>query len=235
MAPKGQRSYSCQWFFGLFVLFLIIVSATLAIFRDQVLSAIQTLDAVHPVCSTVPSVPNLNLADEHQSMHADHMHADHMHKGHKHTEKQATVPTIYKDLKILEELPKANVLWVNKTDTSKPEAWGISMFHALHCIKMWKDSLTPATMMDQHVHSESEYAVHAEHCISYLIQSIMCAGDATIEPAEHVVVDGKHGKRIHGMGYTHQCKDTSLLFKMNGKHVENWDWKQGDTLYNVFQ
>ncbi|KAK6535732.1 hypothetical protein TWF694_002181 [Orbilia ellipsospora] len=216
MAPKSQRGYSCQWLFGIFVLFCIVVSIPLAIFRDQVLSAIQALDVVKPICAPSAKVdlPSGN--------------------SHIHGEKQSIVPTVYTDLKILEELPKANVLWVNKTAASKPEAWGISMFHALHCIKMWKDSLTPATMMNQHVHSESEYAEHAEHCISYLIQSIMCAADATIEPAETIVVNGKHGKRIHGMGYTHQCKDTSLLFEMNGKEVELWDWKQGDTLYSVF-
>ncbi|KAK6336235.1 hypothetical protein TWF696_001797 [Orbilia brochopaga] len=223
MAPKGQRTSSCQWLFGLFVGFIIVVTVTLAVFRDQVVSAIRTLDVVHPVCSPA-------AASQSSSSH-DHGHMHH----HKHTEKQPNVPTIYADLKILEELPKANVLWVNKTAGSKPEAWGISMFHALHCIKMWKDSLSPATMMNQHVHSESEYAEHAEHCINYLVQSIMCAGDATIEPAENIVVNNKHGRRIHGMGYTHQCKDTSFLFEMNGKEVDLWDWKQGDTLYSVFK
>jgi hypothetical protein len=63
----------------------------------------------------------------------------------------------------------------------------------------------------------------------------MCAADGTIEPAEDIVVDNKHGRRIHGMGYTHQCRDTRLLFEMNGKEVELWDWQQGDTLYSVFK
>ncbi|KAJ6115582.1 hypothetical protein N7523_005999 [Penicillium sp. IBT 18751x] len=157
------------------------------------------------------------------------------HEHHAHHENQAFVPTVYADIKILDELPQANVLWVNQSSSSKPEAWGISMFHALHCVKMWRDSLNPATMMSSHVHSESEYFEHAEHCISYLTQSIVCAADGTIEPAEDIVMENKHGRRIHGMGYTHQCRDTSLLFQMNGKEVSLWDWKQGDTLHSVFE
>ena len=108
------------------------------------------------------------------------------------------------------------------------------MFHALHCVKMWRDSLDPATATSAHVHSESEYVEHADHCIKYLVQSLVCAADATIEPAEHIEVNGMHGKRIHGMGYQHQCRDTGLLFEMDGQTVGDWGWRQGDTLYSVF-
>ena len=66
------------------------------------------------------------------------------------------------------------------------------------------------------------------------LQAIACAADGTIEPAEHVLVDGKHGRRIHGMGYTHQCRDSSLLREMNGRLVAPWDWQQGDTIQSVF-
>jgi hypothetical protein len=88
------------------------------------------------------------------------------------SQQQMTVNTVYADLPLLEELPKANVLWINNTTSTdnKPEAWGISMFHSLHCLKMWKDSLNPATEMNAHVHGESEYAEHSLHCISYLVQ-----------------------------------------------------------------
>lgn len=62
----------------------------------------------------------------------------------------------------------------------------------------------------------------------------MCAADGTIEPAEDVVDGDRHGRRIHGMGYQHQCRDPRFLFEMNGKTVDLWDWKQGDTLHSVF-
>ncbi|KAF3902574.1 hypothetical protein ABW21_db0207354 [Orbilia brochopaga] len=243
MAPKGQRTYSCHWFLGLFIGFFIVVAVTLTIFKEQVVAAIQTIDVSQSaICSPAPQAQSsASMSHEHHhDMHGDHHemhgdHHDHAHHMQNAMNKQPNVPIVYADLKILEELPKANVLWINKTDAPKPEAWGISMFHALHCIKMWKDSLNPATMMNQHVHSESEYAEHAEHCINYLIQSVVCAADSTIEPAEHIVANGKHGKRIHGMGYTHECKDTSFLMEMNGQKVQPWDWKQGDTLYSVFK
>jgi hypothetical protein len=65
-------------------------------------------------------------------------------------------------------------------------------------------------------------------------KAIACFGDGTIEPAEQIVKDGKHGRRIHGMGYTHQCRDTSLLWEMNGATVDSWDWQHGDTIESVF-
>ncbi|KAJ5778787.1 hypothetical protein N7520_002033 [Penicillium odoratum] len=219
MAPRGQRTYSLQYFLIPTIGLLAITFITLVVFRDQLLSAIRSLSLIHPTfqCPTTPPLTSMN--QNHQE----------------HNEKPAFISTIYADITILDELPLANVLWVNKSFNSQPEAWGISMFHALHCVKMWRDSLSPATMMNSHVHSESEYTEHAEHCISYLTQSIVCAADGTIEPAEDIVVENKHGRRIHGMGYTHQCRDTSLLFEMNGKEVGLWNWKQGDTLHSVFE
>ncbi|KAH9833933.1 hypothetical protein Tdes44962_MAKER08729 [Teratosphaeria destructans] len=173
------------------------------------------------------------------------------HLGQHH---QDFIPTTFADLTILEELPATNVLFIDEGNAEPPVAWGISMFHALHCVKMWKESLDPATMMKSHVHGESEYAEHASHCINYLIQvssvlacdarertfptdllqSIVCNGDGTIEPAETINDGGRHGKRIHGMGYQHQCRDTSFLFDMRNQTVELWDWQQGDTLSGVF-
>ncbi|KAJ5137248.1 hypothetical protein N7526_003481 [Penicillium atrosanguineum] len=238
MAPRGQRTHSRQCFIALTIGILTITFITLAIFRDQLLSAIRSLSLIHPTIHCPSTMPS-------KLMHYNHNLLN---------ENQPFAPTVYADITILDELPQANVLWVNKSSSSQPEAWGISMFHALHCVKMWKDSLSPATMMSSHVHSESEYSEHAGHCISYLtqvyttpaphkplladiidIQSIVCAADSTIEPAEDIRMENKHGRRIHGMGYTHQCRDTSFLFEMNGKEVGLWDWKQGDTLHSVFE
>ncbi|KAF2766843.1 hypothetical protein EJ03DRAFT_376654 [Teratosphaeria nubilosa] len=147
---------------------------------------------------------------------------------------QDFIPTTFADLTILEELPATNVLWIDERNDEPPLAWGISMFHALHCVKMWKESLDPATMMKSHVHGESEYVEHASHCINYLVQSLVCNGDGTIEPAETINDGDRHGKRIHGMGYQHQCRDTALLFAMRNQTVDLWDWQQGDTLSSVF-
>lgn len=154
MAPRGQRTYSCQCFLVSTIGLLVLTFIPLVIYHDQLLSTIRSLSTEHPTIQC-PNIPPST------SMH---------HDTHAHNEKQSFTSTIYADITILDELSQANVLWVNKSSSSHPEAWGISMFHALHCVKMWRDSLSPATMMSSHVHSESEYAEHAEHCVSYLTQ-----------------------------------------------------------------
>ncbi|KAI9734740.1 MAG: hypothetical protein M1818_006727 [Claussenomyces sp. TS43310] len=222
MAPQGRysRSRLCLAFS---IVILAVTFIGIAIFSEDLVSKIQSLKPFKPTaqCSCPAVAP--------QSY-------DHCYQTPEEQKHRSLAPTTFTALTTLEELGPTNVLWVNKTDAtgSEPEAWGISMFHALHCVKMWKESLDPATMMNSHVHSESEYAEHSSHCINYLIQTIVCAADSTIEPAEDVVDGDKHGWRIHGMGYQHQCRDTTLLFEMDGETVEDWNWRQGDTLHSVF-
>lgn len=47
---------------------------------------------------------------------------------------------------------------------------------------------------------------HVEHCFDYLRQSIMCAGDMTIEHAREPPLGGKR-ETTDGWGVEHQCKD----------------------------
>lgn len=158
MAPKGQHTRSYQIFLTVGIILVAVALISLAVFRQEVLSAIGTFR--QPVqtcdCSIPPDRASSQAHEHHGNTPAEH--------------DQPFVPTIYSDLTILEELPPANVLWVNKTGPEEPEAWGISMFHALHCVKMWKESLDPATVMQSHVHSDAEYAEHANHCVKYLVQ-----------------------------------------------------------------
>lgn len=234
MAPQGQYTRSRHCFLGLVVAVVATMLISMALFREELLSAFRTLQP--PACSCPAADPAVVYpASGMHSAHHGHgkVNVEEGKHGGSTKEHQRLVPTTFADLTILEDLAPANVLWVNETG-SGPEAWGISMFHALHCVKMWKETLDPATTMASHVHSESEYAEHAGHCINYLVQSIMCAADDTIEPAEDVVDGDRHGRRIHGMGYQHQCRDPGLLFEMNGKAVDPWGWKQGDTLHSVF-
>lgn len=163
MAPQGQYTRSRHCFLALVVAVVAVVLISTAIFREELLSAFQTLKQSPCACPSPPPGTAWPLA---------HQGLDHHGKSTHDHQKQPLHPTTFADLTILDELAPANVLWVNETSTAdaKPEAWGISMFHALHCVKMWKESLNPATMMNSHVHSESEYAEHAGHCINYLIQ-----------------------------------------------------------------
>jgi len=163
MAPQGQYTRSRRYFVAFSIFIVTVMLIGFAVFRDELLSGIKALKPISQcVC---PGLPTTTLPSLHEG-HNDQIKAEEKQKH------QPLIPITFADLTILDELAPANVLWVNETGTSdsNPEAWGISMFHALHCVKMWKESLSPGTMMDSHVHSESEYAEHATHCINYLIQ-----------------------------------------------------------------
>jgi len=146
MAPSGRNTVTCR--FLLFLSFAIIggTSLVLYLFHEELIGTIRSY--THSTCHCTTSQCEAQIAGE----------------------GQAAIGTIYKDLPTLEELPASNVLWINNTANNKPEAWGISMFHSFHCLKMWKESLNPETAMKSHVHSDSEYAEHSNHCINYLLQ-----------------------------------------------------------------
>lgn len=160
MAPQGQYTRSRHCFLGLVVVVVATLIISMAVFREEMLSAFQKLQ--RPACSCPAAAPAV------VSLHGKPA-AEKGQQGGSTTPGQPFIPTTFADLTILEDLGPANVLWVNET-AGGPEAWGISMFHALHCVKMWKETLDPATTMASHVHSESEYAEHASHCINYLVQ-----------------------------------------------------------------
>jgi len=50
---------------------------------------------------------------------------------------------------------------------------------------------------------------HARHCFVYIMESIMCAGDLTIEWAA-IEKDGSR-KQVKGWGVPHQCKDPDAI------------------------
>ena len=53
---------------------------------------------------------------------------------------------------------------------------------------------------------------HAGHCFEYLRQSIMCAADSTLEPAEDI------GKAFLGWGFRRQCRNYEDLMRW----AEKW-------------
>lgn len=55
-----------------------------------------------------------------------------------------------------------------------------------------------------------EIILHRDHCLDYIRQAIMCAGDVTLEPLT------KSG--INGMGAIHQCRDFNRIFSWAYEH-----------------
>jgi hypothetical protein len=76
--------------------------------------------------------------------------------------------------------PKGGFLWVdtNGTDgTMETEGWGVTMFHAVHCLQMirevFKSTMSPehSSSHEMHGHHHADHdPKHATHCISYLYQ-----------------------------------------------------------------
>ncbi|PMD61033.1 uncharacterized protein K444DRAFT_385420 [Hyaloscypha bicolor E] len=92
------------------------------------------------------------------------------------------------------------------------ESYCVSMFHQLHCISALKIALAKATghMTGQRdLPSEDEYD-HLLHCNDYLRQSIICAGDTTLEKAK---VHSEKRLGVDGMGVSHRCRDWNTIFK----------------------
>ncbi|KAM3462217.1 hypothetical protein NHJ6243_004314 [Beauveria neobassiana] len=85
------------------------------------------------------------------------------------------------------------------------EAYGISMFHQIHCLPFKvaiRTAIRTRTFNDQHL----------DHCLDYLRQAIMCTGDTTLEK---VIKDdsGEFKPEIDGWGTVHECRSWHMLFE----------------------
>ncbi|MCJ1391224.1 hypothetical protein MMC18_004086 [Xylographa bjoerkii] len=105
---------------------------------------------------------------------------------------------------------KGGFLWVRHNETYE-ESYGITMFHALHCLKLIRANLQELPYMQlfaaeqakqmgegegrvlNNIHEDLEKRGlvhnnhlgdpdHVAHCVSYIAQSLACSGDSTIEP-----------------------------------------------------
>lgn len=93
----------------------------------------------------------------------------------------------------------------NNPDTHK--VYGVSMFHQLHCLNFLRFAYYPDTIESM---APTEIVAHRDHCLDYIRQAIMCAGDATFEPLTMV--------GINGMGAIHQCRNFERLFSWAYSH-----------------
>jgi Mycotoxin biosynthesis protein UstYa len=115
------------------------------------------------------------------------------------------------------------------------ESYCVSMFHQLHCIVSLVTTVNPRFLYNTNIitvsvqsalkialakatghitgqrdlPSEDEYD-HLLHCNNYLRQSIICAGDTTLEKAK---VHSEKRLGVDGMGVSHRCRDWNTIFK----------------------
>ncbi|KAH8112857.1 hypothetical protein DFH11DRAFT_1841941 [Phellopilus nigrolimitatus] len=107
--------------------------------------------------------------------------------------------------------------------------FGLSVYHQMHCL----DSLRYAVLGRAHAARRSEGGAagsgekgkrevpHAQHCLNYLRQTVLCAADLTLEPE---VVRGSLDVG-EGLFATHVCRDWSKVHafvEQNFEEYERW-------------
>lgn len=109
--------------------------------------------------------------------------------------------------------------------------FGLSMYHQIHCL----DSLRFAILGREHPARRSWESVgrrdrkrevpHAQHCLNYLRQTILCAADLTLEPED------KLGSLDVGEGLfaTHVCRDWSKVDAFVARNFEEYkEWVESN-------
>ncbi|KAL2071628.1 hypothetical protein VTL71DRAFT_12863 [Oculimacula yallundae] len=95
-------------------------------------------------------------------------------------------------------------------DSEEGEVYSLSITHQLHCLAVIRH-----VIMNYEKKDKSRYAGHGHeyHCIDYIRQSILCAGDTTLDHA--AIVKGSDGvdRRLGftGANSTHQCRDWDAI------------------------
>jgi hypothetical protein len=91
---------------------------------------------------------------------------------------------------------------------------GTAMFHTLHCVNMirmyidydyYKPTFAKIAALDLRLHSE--------HCLDYIRQSIMCAGDLTPVPSRWHEA-GAHSRAYSDSGLLHTCRAFEPIRKL---------------------
>lgn len=89
--------------------------------------------------------------------------------------------------------------------------FAISMFHQLHCVNIFRKSLS-----DPAIDGTNEN--HVQHCMSYLRQFFLCAADDTLEPGDFE----KKEYVWNRMGHIRVCRDWSSVYDAAAENWEEW-------------
>lgn len=105
--------------------------------------------------------------------------------------------------------------WVCRTliyVTYTGRAFGISMFHQIHCLSMIRHALINGA------------DGHSGHCLNFLRQAILCNSDTTLDPLL-VKPDGTMTS-TNGVGVTHVCRDWSQIYSYVKENQNGPFWEE---------
>ncbi|KZV85554.1 hypothetical protein EXIGLDRAFT_622900, partial [Exidia glandulosa HHB12029] len=88
-----------------------------------------------------------------------------------------------------------------------------TMYHDLHCMRMLHRALFPALAV------EETTGDHAQHCLNYIRQTVLCYPDLTLEPPD---VMSRNWTVDRAGGSTHVCYDWSLALRRGDELHSDW-------------
>ncbi|KAI0315989.1 hypothetical protein OF83DRAFT_1084571 [Amylostereum chailletii] len=97
--------------------------------------------------------------------------------------------------------------------------YAVSMYHQMHCLNSFRKMFNGHRNASRAGHD----GAHALHCLTYLRQNVLCAADASLEPAFTARnVDGRRTKAAYGSEVTHRCGDWVRVREYVEKNYEEW-------------
>jgi len=105
--------------------------------------------------------------------------------------------------------------------------FGLTVYHQIHCL----DSIRFAMLGRDHpvrrgLDGEKRMVPHAQHCLNFLRQTILCSADLTLEP------EASFQDVEEGLFTRHVCKDWSRVHAfVEQNDVEYRQWKANQTLH----
>jgi len=93
--------------------------------------------------------------------------------------------------------------------------FAITMYHQLHCVEILRTAYYALRFERENLFARGK---HVHHCFDYLVQSIRCTGDLTLEWPK-TREDGLPRTTTEGWGVTHQCVDSDAVFAWAEAHA----------------
>jgi len=85
----------------------------------------------------------------------------------------------------------------------------VAMYQQLHCLDVVRVAFLQLHASPSH--TKVANFTEADDCMDQLLQTILCHGDISLEPAVLVLNDGKFVPGSKGVGVDHRCRDWNEL------------------------
>ncbi|EIW52495.1 uncharacterized protein TRAVEDRAFT_52939 [Trametes versicolor FP-101664 SS1] len=93
--------------------------------------------------------------------------------------------------------------------------FGVSMFRQLHCLDEMRRAMVEPPNTEQ---ADS----HVQHCLNHIRQMLLCASSVRLEAMKKDETLGENAEKIDGLGFEHQCRDWSLLWRKVEENYAGW-------------